>query len=67
MVKTREDRLPRDFWEKAKVVMPIEKVMISMRVDADVVAFFKSEGRGYQTRMAAVLRGYVLHKKTTRG
>ncbi len=43
----------------ARWVMPEKKVPISFRVDPDVLAFFKAEGDGYQSRMNAVLRGYV--------
>ena len=35
------------------------KVTISMRVDPDVLAWFKGHGRGYQSRMQAVLRAFV--------
>jgi uncharacterized protein (DUF4415 family) len=34
------------------------KASISLRLDADVLAWFKSRGRGYQTRMNAVLRAF---------
>jgi len=34
------------------------KASVSLRVDADVLAWFKSQGRGYQTRMNAVLRAF---------
>ncbi len=40
-------------------VMPEKKVPISLRVDPDVLEFFKSDGDGYQSRMNAVLRGYM--------
>ena len=43
----------------ARWVMPEKKVPISFRVDPDVLAFFKSDGDGYQSRMNAVLRGYM--------
>jgi uncharacterized protein (DUF4415 family) len=43
----------------ARWVMPAKKIPISFRVDPDVLAFFKAEGAGYQSRMNAVLRGYV--------
>lgn len=49
-------------WSKAKVYYPKGKLPVSLRVDADVFAFFKSNGRGYQTRMNAVLRSYVEHE-----
>ncbi len=34
------------------------KASISLRLDADVLSWFKSQGRGYQTRMNAVLRAF---------
>lgn len=37
--------------------MPTEQ--ISLRVSSDILRFFRSSGRGYQTRMNAVLRAYV--------
>ena len=40
-------------------VMPQKKIPISFRVDPDVLAFFKRDGEGYQSRMNAVLRGYM--------
>ncbi len=42
-----------------QVVMPKTKESISLRVDPDVLSFFKSYGKGYQTRMNAVLRAYM--------
>lgn len=35
------------------------KAMLSLRVDADVLAWFRSQGEGYQTRMNALLRAYM--------
>ena len=44
--------------------MPKAKTAISMRVDPDVLEYFKSQGNGHLTRMHAVLRAYVdAHKK----
>jgi uncharacterized protein (DUF4415 family) len=34
------------------------KAAISLRIDHDVLAWFKAQGDGYQTRMNAVLRAY---------
>jgi len=39
-----------------KVVPP--KTSVSLRIDADVLAWFKSQGGGYQTRINAILRAY---------
>lgn len=38
---------------------PQHKAAISLRIDEDVLKFFKSQGRGYQTRMNNVLRAYM--------
>ena len=51
--------LPPDFWEGAVPVLPEAKVPISLRVDADVLAFFRGAGPRYQSRMNAVLRSYM--------
>ena len=55
--------LNREWFETAELVVPGEKKRITMRVDEDVIAFFKRKGRGYQTRMNAVLKAYMLHRK----
>ena len=46
-------------WSKAVVVVPRKKKAISIRLDEDVVDFFKAQGEGYQTRVNAVLRHYM--------
>ena len=46
-------------WASAALEVPRPKAMINMRVDQDVLDFFKREGRGYQTKINAVLRSYV--------
>ncbi|NBB98794.1 MAG: DUF3022 domain-containing protein [Alphaproteobacteria bacterium] len=46
-------------WTRAKLVTPEPKKAISLRVDPDVLEFFKSQGAGYQTRMNAVLRAWM--------
>ena len=39
--------------------MPQPKVVLNMRVDRDVLDYFRRTGRGYQARINAVLRSYV--------
>jgi uncharacterized protein (DUF4415 family) len=51
----------------ARWVMPEKKVPISFRVDPDVLEFFKSDGDGYQSRMNAVLRGYMRGRRGKAG
>jgi uncharacterized protein (DUF4415 family) len=50
-------------WSKAEFAVPVRKRAISIRVDADILDYFKNEGAGYQRRMNAVLRSYVEHKR----
>ena len=42
---------------------PIGKEPVSIRLDADVLEFFKRDGKGYQTRINTVLRSYMLAQK----
>ncbi|MEG4343487.1 BrnA antitoxin family protein [Microcoleus sp. A003_D6] len=53
--------LDASFWEQAKLVEPLTKQAISLRVDSDVLDWFKNQGKGYQSLMNAVLRSYVEH------
>ena len=51
------------FWKNAKLIIPTPKKSISLRVDPDVLTWFKSKGKGYQSRMNAVLRSFMLAKR----
>jgi uncharacterized protein (DUF4415 family) len=51
--------LNADFFRNAKIFMPRAKRAVSIRLDQDVLAWFRKQGRGYQTRMNAVLRTYM--------
>ena len=46
-------------WSDAVLVIPPKKKAISIRVDEDVLDYFKKQGEGYQRRMNAVLRSYM--------
>ena len=48
-----------EFWTDATLRVPEKKRLISLRLDPDVIQWYKSQGRGYQTRMNAVLRQYM--------
>jgi uncharacterized protein (DUF4415 family) len=50
-------------WGEAVLVIPPKKKAISIRVDEDVLDYFKHEGAGYQRRINAVLRSYMQQKK----
>jgi uncharacterized protein (DUF4415 family) len=58
--------LPPDFWANAMLVNPVPKQAISLRVDADVLRWFRKQGPRYQSRMNAVLRAYMLAAAATR-
>jgi uncharacterized protein (DUF4415 family) len=47
-----------DFWKGAAVVMPTPKEIVTIRLDADLLRWFRQQ-RGYQTRINAILRAYM--------
>ncbi|AOY83202.1 BrnA antitoxin family protein [Moorena producens JHB] len=51
------------FWENATMVKPITKKAISIRLDSDIIDWFKSQGKGYQSSINNVLRTYVNHQR----
>ncbi len=51
--------LPDAVWTKAAEQLPHSKKQITLRIDAEVLEFFKRTGKRYQSRMNAVLRSYV--------
>ncbi len=51
--------LDEEFWKNAKLVMPETKKPVSLRVDREVLDWFKKGGSGYQSRMNAVLKAYM--------
>jgi uncharacterized protein (DUF4415 family) len=46
-------------WDSVSIELPKPKADLHMRIDRDVLEFFRKTGRGYQTRINAVLRSYV--------
>ena len=55
-----------DFFANA-ILWPGPKKQITLRLDPDVLAFFRKTGRGYQTTINAVFRKYVEAVKGRRG
>ena len=52
--------LDSDFWANATIEKPNQKSSVTMRVDEEIVAYFKGrDPKGYTGRMAAVLKAYV--------
>ena len=58
--------LPASFWDSAVVVEPVAKQPISLRVDEDVLQWFKKQGPRYQSRMNAVLRSFMVEREKKR-
>ena len=51
--------LDESFWQRAQLQMPQPKKGVYVRLDADVLDWLKSKGKGYQTRMNAMLRAMM--------
>lgn len=46
-------------WATTELPLPKRKERTNLRIDADMMEFFRKQGKGYQTRINAVLRSYV--------
>jgi uncharacterized protein (DUF4415 family) len=59
-IESDPDIRPTDekFWKNAEVVMPRRKQVVTMRLDADLLEWFRQKP-GYQTRINAILRAYM--------
>ncbi len=64
-----EDEDERDLepdWTRAELVIPRPRQSVHLRLEPEVVDFFKAGGKGHITRMQAVLRAYVDAQKRRR-
>jgi uncharacterized protein (DUF4415 family) len=54
------------FWSDTEVLFPTKKTHVSIRLDDDIISWFKQFGRGYQTKINSVLKSYItsIQKKT---
>jgi uncharacterized protein (DUF4415 family) len=57
--------LDKSFFENATLRLPEPKQAVNIRIDKDVLEWYKKQGTGYQTRMNAVLRMYMQTKNET--
>ncbi|MHC1727339.1 MAG: BrnA antitoxin family protein [Syntrophobacteraceae bacterium] len=46
-------------WTRARLVLPTPKQSVHLRLEQEIIDFFKSQGKGHIARMQAVLRAYV--------
>lgn len=52
-------------WARAEIATP-QKVSVGLRLDDDLLGWFKSQGKGYQTRINTILRRYYeAHRKAS--
>lgn len=60
-----EIELDRSFWDHARVIPSLvpKKSSVHLRIDSDVLDWFRRQGRGHLTRMNAVLRAYFEAKR----
>jgi uncharacterized protein (DUF4415 family) len=45
-------------WLTTELPKPQRKGHMTLRIDADVLAWFRAQGKGYQSRINAILRRY---------
>ena len=58
--------LDENFFKNAKIEIPIKKKAISLRIDSDVLNWFKKQGEGYQTKINGILKAFMkVYKKST--
>ncbi|MBF0457435.1 MAG: BrnA antitoxin family protein [Nitrospirae bacterium] len=50
-------------WDNVTVELPHPKAVLNMRIDRDILDYFRKTGRGYQTLINAVLRSYVQRRE----
>jgi uncharacterized protein (DUF4415 family) len=57
-----EDEDERDLqpdWTRARLVIPEPKQSVHLRLEQEIIDFFKEQGKGHISRMQAVLKAYV--------
>ena len=54
-----EERGLQPDWTRAKLFLPKPKQSVHLRLEEDIIQFFKAQGKGHISRMQAVLKAYV--------
>ncbi len=64
-----DPNFPEIDWSEANIEIaePVVKTAVSIRLDSDVIEFFKDAGKGYQTRINQILRAYMEHQQKKAG
>jgi uncharacterized protein (DUF4415 family) len=53
-----DDAMEEIDWATAELPLPRRKAHMTLRLDADMLGWFRAQGKGYQTRINAILRKY---------
>ncbi len=61
MQQLEEDGVDGDWTKSVEVVTAVNKKTVTMRLDPDLIDWFRKTGPGYQTRINAILRAYMRH------
>lgn len=56
---TDSPALDDSFFQKMEVELPQTKDSVTLRLDHQVLEWFRTQGKGYQTKINAVLKAYV--------
>ncbi len=59
IAEDEEERGIRPDWTRAKLILPRAKQSVHLRLEQDIIDFFKGRGKGHISRMQAVLKAYV--------
>lgn len=67
LAEDEDERRLRADWTRAKLVLPQAKKSVHLRLEEEIINFFKSQGKGHISRMQAVLKAYVdAHRSETK-
>lgn len=59
IAEDEDERGIRADWTQAKLILPQAKQSVHLRLEQEIISFFRSEGKGHISRMQAVLKAYV--------
>ncbi len=60
---SEEEKDVRPDWTRAKLILPRAKSSVHLRLDDDIIDFYKEQGRGHISRMQAVLKAFADSQK----
>jgi uncharacterized protein (DUF4415 family) len=55
----KDESMLQPDWTQARLVLPEARQSVHLRLDREVVEFFRAQGKGHISRMQAVLKAYM--------